>query len=76
MRSSAATYVASEKMTKDQKKVAFATIIGTTVEWYDFFIYAAAAGLVLRIYSFHQQVIVSELFWPLQRLGSVFYLGH
>lgn len=48
MRSSAATYVASEKMTKDQKKVAFATIIGTTVEWYDFFIYAAAAGLVFK----------------------------
>src|SRR6478735_11125281 len=28
------------------RRVAFATIIGTTVEWYDFFIYANAAGLV------------------------------
>ncbi|MHA6966709.1 MFS transporter [Glutamicibacter bergerei] len=30
----------------NQRRVAFATIIGTTVEWYDFFIYATAAGLV------------------------------
>ena len=31
---------------KERRRVAFATIVGTTVEWYDFFIYAAAAGLV------------------------------
>lgn len=30
----------------EQRKVAIATVIGTTVEWYDYFIYAAAAGLV------------------------------
>jgi MFS family permease len=30
----------------DNRRVAFATIIGTTIEWYDFFIYANAAGLV------------------------------
>ncbi|MBX7442902.1 MULTISPECIES: MFS transporter [unclassified Arthrobacter] len=29
-----------------QRRVAFATIIGTTIEWYDFFIYGTAAGLV------------------------------
>ncbi|MDQ4490235.1 MFS transporter [Sinomonas sp. ASV486] len=29
-----------------QRRVAFATIIGTTIEWYDFFIYATGAGLV------------------------------
>jgi hypothetical protein len=29
-----------------QRRVAVATVIGTTVEWYDFFIYATAAGLV------------------------------
>ncbi|MGR4010855.1 MHS family MFS transporter [Leucobacter sp. 1207-22] len=28
------------------RRVAFATIIGTTIEWYDFFIYATSAGLV------------------------------
>lgn len=30
----------------EQRRVVFATVVGTTVEWYDFFIYAAAAGLV------------------------------
>ena len=31
---------------QDHRRVAFATIVGTTIEWYDFFIYANAAGLV------------------------------
>lgn len=31
---------------KDQRRVVFATVVGTTVEWYDFFLYASAAGLV------------------------------
>ncbi|GAB3280991.1 MFS transporter [Sinomonas notoginsengisoli] len=30
----------------NQRRVALATIIGTTIEWYDFFIYATGAGLV------------------------------
>ncbi|MBN9213771.1 MAG: MFS transporter [Microbacterium sp. SCN 70-200] len=30
----------------DRRRVLFATVVGTTVEWYDFFIYASAAGLV------------------------------
>ncbi|NAZ74258.1 MFS transporter [Kineococcus sp. T13] len=30
----------------ERRRVATATVIGTTVEWYDFFIYANAAGLV------------------------------
>jgi MFS family permease len=29
-----------------QRRIAFATIIGTTIEWYDFFIFATSAGLV------------------------------
>ncbi|MDI3387803.1 MFS transporter [Streptomyces sp. B-S-A8] len=32
--------------TSDRRRVAFATVVGTTVEWYDFFIYASAAALV------------------------------
>ncbi|OTG93246.1 MFS transporter [Acinetobacter sp. ANC 3832] len=45
---SSAYMSSSDKMTKDEKKVAYATIVGTTVEWYDFFIYAAAAGLIFK----------------------------
>lgn len=37
-----------DNMTKEERKVAYATIVGTTVEWYDFFIYAAAAGLIFK----------------------------
>lgn len=34
-------------MTSEQKRVAGATMVGVTVEWYDYFIYANAAALVL-----------------------------
>ena len=34
------------KVTWEQKKVLTATLVGTTIEWYDFFVYAQAAGLV------------------------------
>jgi MFS family permease len=30
----------------ERRRVVVATVVGTTVEWYDFFIYATAAGLV------------------------------
>ncbi|WP_293764665.1 MFS transporter [uncultured Aquitalea sp.] len=68
----------------DGRKVAFATIIGTTVEWYDFFIYASAAGLVFNKLFFapagaqlatliaFASVGVSFLFRPL----GAFLAGH
>ncbi|MFT4234664.1 MAG: MFS transporter [Microbacterium sp.] len=31
---------------KDRRRVVFATVIGTTIEWYDFFTYAGATALV------------------------------
>ena len=34
-------------ITAEHKKVLAATLIGTSIEWYDYFIYAQAAGLVL-----------------------------
>ncbi|QYN39073.1 MFS transporter [Pseudonocardia sp. DSM 110487] len=33
-------------MNSTRRRVAMATVIGTTIEWYDFFIYGTAAGLV------------------------------
>jgi metabolite-proton symporter len=36
----------SSAMTSDERKVLVATLVGTTIEWYDFFVYAQAAGLV------------------------------
>jgi metabolite-proton symporter len=32
---------------REERKVLAGTMVGTTIEWYDFFIYAQAAGLVL-----------------------------
>jgi MFS family permease len=34
-------------ITHEEKKVLAATLVGTSIEWYDYFIYAQAAGLVL-----------------------------
>ncbi|MGB6907183.1 MAG: MFS transporter, partial [Methyloceanibacter sp.] len=71
-------------MPKDLRRVAFATIIGTTVEWYDFFLYASAAGLVFANLFFEPagaqiaillsfgSVGVSFLFRPL----GAFLAGH
>ena len=37
---------ASSARPSEERKVAFASFIGTTIEWYDFFIYGTAAALV------------------------------
>lgn len=68
----------------DRRRVVVATVVGTTVEWYDFFIYAFAAGVVFaqlffqpmgeefaQIVSFFT-VGVSFLFRPL----GAFLAGH
>lgn len=34
-------------VTREERKVLAGTLVGTSIEWYDFFIYAQAAGLVL-----------------------------
>ena len=33
---------------RSSRKVAFASLIGTTIEWYDFFIFGTAAALVFN----------------------------
>ncbi|MBW0106831.1 MFS transporter, partial [Pseudonocardia sp. KRD291] len=48
-------------------RVAFASYIGTTVEWYDFFIYGVAATLVFRSQFFPG---FSELAGTLAALGT------
>jgi len=36
----------TSRITSEEKKVLAATLIGTSIEWFDYFIYAQAAGLV------------------------------
>lgn len=68
----------------DRRRVVFATVVGTTVEWYDFFIYAFAAATVFAALYFEPmgedfaQIVsfftvgVSFLFRPL----GAFLAGH
>lgn len=42
----------NNRMTPEERKVLAGTLVGTTIEWYDFFIYAQAAGLVLATLYF------------------------
>lgn len=53
MSSSINVPIDTDRISENDRKIAFATIIGTTVEWYDFFIYAAAAGLIFTNLFFH-----------------------
>ncbi|PPL15707.1 MFS transporter [Microterricola pindariensis] len=69
---------------RELRRVAFATVIGTTIEWYDFFLYASAAGLIFAQLFFQPagpqiaillsfaSVGVSFLFRPL----GAFLAGH
>ncbi|GAA2902299.1 MFS transporter [Microbacterium esteraromaticum] len=36
----------------DRRRVIFATVVGTTIEWYDFFTYAAMSGLAFGVLFF------------------------
>lgn len=40
------THPSKRRLSRDQKRVLGATLVGTTVEWYDFFIYANAAAII------------------------------
>ena len=37
----------STGLKREERRVLAGTLVGTSIEWYDFFIYAQAAGLVL-----------------------------
>lgn len=73
----------SKPVGAEERRVVFATVVGTTVEWYDFFIYATAVGLVFSQLFFaplgansaliaFATVGVSFLFRPL----GAFLAGH
>ncbi|MBZ4242123.1 MFS transporter, partial [Mycobacterium tuberculosis] len=42
------TATSSSTPTTSARRVAAATVIGTTIEWYDFFLYGTAAALVFN----------------------------
>lgn len=61
---------ASQEITAQaRRRVLFATTIGTAVEWYDYFLYAAAAGLVFK------HLFFSEVEGGLALILSYFTIG-
>ena len=47
MTSAVSDRTSSARMPAEERRVLAGTLVGTSIEWYDFFIYAQAAGLVL-----------------------------
>lgn len=43
----------ASNVSREEKRVLAGTLVGTTIEWYDFFIYAQAAGLILATQYFN-----------------------
>ncbi|MBI2768516.1 MAG: MHS family MFS transporter [Burkholderiales bacterium] len=43
-----ATAAAPRPMTKEERKVIFASSLGTVFEWYDFYLYGALAGIIAK----------------------------
>jgi MFS family permease len=41
------------EISREERKVLAGTLVGTTIEWYDFFIYAQAAGFILAAQFFN-----------------------
>jgi MFS transporter, MHS family, shikimate and dehydroshikimate transport protein len=59
--------------TSDIKKVAAASLIGTTIEWYDFFIYGTAAALVFPALFFPAQDPVTGTLLSFATFGVGFF---
>jgi MFS transporter, MHS family, shikimate and dehydroshikimate transport protein len=57
----------SKGFSKEHRKVAFASFIGTTIEWYDFYLYGIAAALVFPALFFPN---IDPLYGTLAAFGS------
>ena len=66
-------YLSNEghQVTREEKKVLAGTLVGTTIEWYDFFIYAQAAGFVLAVLYFEPLGEESETLAQLVAWASI-----
>ncbi|RKQ34977.1 MFS transporter [Kocuria tytonis] len=52
MASTTAAPAQGHTMSREERKVLAGTLVGTTIEWYDFFIYAQAAAFILATHFF------------------------
>lgn len=65
--------VEAKAVEKDLKKVVFASLIGSTIEWYDFFLYGIVAGIVFNKLYFpvHDETISILLAYATFAVGFV-----
>ena len=59
------------RVTSEEKKVLLATLVGTTIEWYDFLIYAQAAGLVFSPLFFGPMIQNNPLLAQVVSLATI-----
>ncbi len=62
----------TNRQSDNRRKVALATLVGTTIEWYDFFIYGIAAALVFNEVFFPQYGASRGLLLSLATFGVSF----
>ena len=63
----------SNQLRNDPKKVAIASMIGTAIEFFDYYIYAAAAVLVFNTQFFKSGDPVSDELLSLSTLALAFF---
>ena len=56
-----------ESQPNNIRKVALTSLAGTSIEWYDFFLYGASAALIFPTIFFGQDVSIEHFFLPMQR---------
>jgi hypothetical protein len=67
-----ATAPAARPMTPEEKKVIFASSLGTVFEWYDFYLYGSLAAIIAKQFfaAWMQVLRSSSRCWPLQPASS------
>lgn len=51
----------SKNKSKELRRVVTASVIGATIEWYDFFLYGVVAGIVFNKLRFLYRMIICVL---------------
>ena len=60
---------------KEIRKVVLASLIGATIEWYDFFLYGVVAGIVFKSCTFPRTTPTWAQSWPTAPLPSAISQG-
>jgi len=63
----------NDKSKSNMQKVALTALAGTSIEWYDFFLYGAAAALIFPTAFFGEATPSTALIFSLTNFCSWFY---